>query len=448
MSSTPTNDLTQGSIFRSLWSMAVPLISASFIQMAYSMTDMLWLGHLGSDAVAAAGAAGFFTWMCNALSFMTKIGAEITVSQSIGARDPKRAAAHATHAVQLSCLMGLGYACLIYLLAPSLIGLFHFEPTIADQAVGYMRLVAPGLFFQFNNNTFCGLYNGYGDSRTPFKTTAAGLVVNIALDPLLIYGYGIVPSLGTAGAAIATAVAQCVVYTIFARKIFTHRFPLGRIRLTSPLIGETARRIILLGLPVSMQNALFSMFSLTLATLAARWGSVGVAAQSIGSQIEAISWMTAAGFSTALAAFTGQNYGAGNYTRIRQGYWLTMRIAGSIGLFAGILFFLFNREIFSVFVREAAAIEAGGQYLRILALSQLFMVTESVTAGAFNGTGHTLPPALTGIVLTGARIPLAYFLVTFPALGLTGIWWSITLSSILKGTLLPLWFLHFQRNKL
>lgn len=158
--------------------------------------------------------------------------------------------------------------------------------------------------------------------------------------------------------------------------------------------------------------------------------------------------MTAAGFSTALAAFTGQNYGAGNYQRIRQGYWLTLRIAGGIGLFAGILFFIFNREIFSLFVTETAAIDAGGEYLRILALSQLFMVTESVTAGAFNGTGHTAPPALSGILLTGIRIPMAYFLTTFPTLGLTGIWWSISISSILKGTLLPLWFFYFQRKNL
>ena len=79
--------------------MAVPLISASFIQMAYSMTDMLWLGHLGSDAVAAAGAAGFFTWLCNALSFMTKIGAEITVSQSVGSKDYRRAAHYASQAI-------------------------------------------------------------------------------------------------------------------------------------------------------------------------------------------------------------------------------------------------------------------------------------------------------------------------------------------------------------
>lgn len=441
-------DLTQGSIFRSLWTMAVPLISASFIQMAYSMTDMLWLGHLGSDAVAAAGAAGFFTWLCNALSFMTKIGAEITVSQSVGAKNHRQAADYARQAITLSAYIGLCYSCFIIVAAPFLIGLFHFEASISEQAVNYMRLVAPGLFFQFNNNTYSGLYNGQGDSRTPFRTSAVGLGVNILLDPLLIYGAGPFPAWGTAGAAIATALSQSVVYCIFCRRIFCKQFPLGRMHLFNRLKKDFAKRIILLGLPVSMQNALFSMFSLTLATLAAQWGAVGVAAQSIGAQIEAISWMTAAGFSTALAAFTGQNYGAGNYGRIRKGYRLTLGIAGSIGLGAGVLFFIFNKEIFSLFVEEAEAIEAGGNYLKILALSQLFMVTESVTAGAFNGTGRTTPPALTGIILTGARIPMAYFLTTFPTLGLTGIWWSITITSILKGTVLPLWFIHFQRKRL
>ncbi len=426
--------------------MAVPLISASFIQMAYSMTDMLWLGHLGSDAVAAAGAAGFFTWLCNALSFMTKIGAEITVSQSVGSKDYHRAANYASQAITLSTAIGLIYACIVSLAAPSLMGLFRFETSISTQAINYMRLIAPGLFFQFNNNTFSGLYNGQGDSRTPFRTSAVGLIVNIILDPLLIYGIGPFPAWGTAGAAIATALAQLVVYSIFSRRIFSERFPLGRMHLLNRLKQDYARRIILLGLPVSIQNALFSMFSLTLATLAARWGAVGIAAQSIGAQIEAISWMTAAGFSTALAAFTGQNYGAGNYERIRKGYRLTLGIAGSIGLGAGILFFVLNHEIFGLFVNEPEAIEAGGNYLKILALSQLFMVTESVTAGAFNGTGHTTPPALTGIIFTGARIPMAYLLTSFPQLGLTGIWWSITISSILKGSVLPLWFLHFQRK--
>lgn len=126
--------------------MAVPLISASFIQMAYSMTDMLWLGHLGSDAVAAAGAAGFFTWLCNALSFMTKIGAEITVSQSVGSKDYRRAAHYASQAITLSTTIGFIYACIIILAAPLLMGLFRFETSISTQAIDYSVWSLPGYF--------------------------------------------------------------------------------------------------------------------------------------------------------------------------------------------------------------------------------------------------------------------------------------------------------------
>lgn len=441
-------DLTQGSIMQALWTMAMPLISASFIQMAYSMTDMLWLGHLSSDAVAAVGAAAFFTWLCNALSFLTKTGSEITISQAIGAQDVSRAAKYANQAIALSLLLGIGYAIFIFTSAPILIRFFHFEESIATQSIQYLRIIAPGFIFQLGNNTFCGIYNGQGNSKTPFRTIATGLIANIILDPLLIYGTGEYKGLGTAGAAIATLLSQLIVYLLFIQKIFSSDFPLGKMHFFSALQKKLSLRILLLGLPVSLESGLFSMFSLTLATLAARWGAVGVAAQSIGSQIEAISWMTATGFSTALASFVGQNYGARKYKRIQKGYRLTMYVAGSIGLSAGVLFFIFNREIFSLFVQEPEAIEAGGIYLKILALSQVFMVTELVTAGAFNGCGHTTPPALIGILLTGARIPFAYYLCSFPTLGLTGIWWSITISSILKGTIIPLWYSLFQKKLL
>lgn len=441
-------DLTQGSIMQALWTMAMPLISASFIQMAYSMTDMLWLGHLSSDAVAAVGAAAFFTWLCNALSFLTKTGSEITISQAIGAQDVSRAAKYANQAIALSLLLGIGYAIFVFTSAPTLIRFFHFEESIATQSIQYLRIIAPGFIFQLGNNTFCGIYNGQGNSKTPFRTIATGLIANIILDPLLIYGTGEYKGLGTAGAAIATLLSQLIVYLLFIQKIFSSGFPLGKMHFFSALQKKLSLRILLLGLPVSLESGLFSMFSLTLATLAARWGAVGVAAQSIGSQIEAISWMTATGFSTALASFVGQNYGARKYKRIQKGYRLTMYVAGSIGLSAGVLFFIFNREIFSLFVQEPEAIEAGGIYLKILALSQVFMVTELVTAGAFNGCGHTTPPALIGILLTGARIPFAYYLCSFPTLGLTGIWWSITISSILKGTIIPLWYSLFQKKLL
>lgn len=426
--------------------MAIPLITASFVQMAYNMTDMIWLGRLGSEQVAAVGVAGFFTWLGNALAFIPKIGAEVTIAQSLGARQPRRARLYANQAVLLSVILATLFALFIWLAAGWLVGLFRLESNVGNLAVVYLRIVAPGLFFAFNINTFSGLFNGQGNSKSPFKIISVGLICNMILDPLLIYGAAPIPALGTAGAAIATVLSQGVVFAIFIFRLRTKPGTLGRINPFVRFQGRLFYRVALLGLPASMQNALFSIFSMTLGALAAQWGHIGVAVQSIGAQIEAITWMTAAGFSTALAAYTGQNYGARNFERIRKGYRYTLKLAGGFSGVATILFLLFPESLFSVFVRDPVTIEAGGIYLRILALSQLFSATESVTAGAFNGCGRTTPPAIVGILLTGARIPLAFYLVTIPALGLNGIWWSITLSSVLKGVVLAAWYGRFQRT--
>lgn len=443
---TRTNDLTRGSISKGIWSMAIPLITASFVQMAYSMTDMIWLGQLGSESVAAVGVAGFFTWLCNALSFISKVGAEVTISQSIGARSGIRARVYANQAAMLSSIIALFYACFVFIAAPTLVGLFHLEENISDLSINYMRLVTPGLFFTFNNNTYSGLYNGQGNSKTPLKIVATGLVFNIVLDPLLIYGYGFIPAMGSAGAAIATTFSQLMVFAIFIRNLYFRNSSIGKLFYLTRLRARFVKRIFSLGLPVSMQSALFAIFSLTLATVAAQWGHIGVAVQSVGAQIEAITWMTAAGFSTALAAFTGQNFGARNFIRIRQGYHYTLKLAGGIALIATAAFLWLSEEIFGIFISEPQTLAAGSAYLKILAVSQLFAAIEQVTAGAFNGCGRTTPPAIVGIILTGARIPLAFYLITFPALGLNGIWWSISLSSVLKGIVLTIWYLSFQKK--
>lgn len=439
-------DLTSGSIQQGIWSMAIPLITSSFVQMAYNMTDMIWLGHLGSESVAAVGVAGFFTWLCNSLSFTGKVGAEVTISQSLGAEKRKRAALYANQAALLSSIMAILYALFILIAAPGLVSLFKLESHIADMSVEYLRLVVPGIFFTFNNNTFSGLYNGQGDSKTPLKIVSIGLVANIILDPLLIYGLGPIPAMGTAGAAIATSCAQMLVYAIFTSKLYFKRPTIGQLHFISRPSKKLMGRIAQLGAPVSAQSALFSMFSMTLGGMAASWGHVGVATQSIGAQIEAVTWMTSAGFSTALAAFVGQNYGAGQFERIRKGYAYTLRLAMCISGVAALLFFFLGEELFGIFVEDPATLATGKDYMRILALSQLFMAIESVTAGAFNGSGRTMPPAIVGISMNALRLPMAYLLMAVPALGLNGIWWSISGSSILKGIILYIWYKLFRKQ--
>lgn len=437
-------DLTTGSIRKSIWAMAVPLIAASFVQMAYNLTDMIWLGRLGSESVAAVGVAGFFTWLCNSLSFIGKVGGEVTISQNLGGRKVSAARAFANQAAVLSLMLSLVYAMFVFVAAPGLVSFFHLEEHIADRSVEYLRIVSLGIFFTFNNNTFSGLFNGQGDSRTPLRIVAAGLGMNMVLDPLLIYGLGPVPAMGTAGAGIATTVSQAVVWLIFIWRVYVRRPALGRLRFWTMPRAAFIGRILRLGLPVSLQSALFAVFAMTLGSMAASFGHIGVAVQSIGAQIEAITWMTGAGFSTALASFAGQNYGARDFLRIRQGYRYTMKLAMMISGVATVAFLFFGRELFSVFVREEATLAAGRDYMMILAFSQLFVSLESVTAGAFNGCGRTTPPAVTGILLNALRLPMAWGLMRVPFLGLNGIWCAITVSSVLKGLVLWLWYRSFR----
>jgi Na+-driven multidrug efflux pump len=151
--------------------------------------------------------------------------------------------------------------------------------------------------------------------------------------------------------------------------------------------------------------------------------------------------MTAGGFQTALAAFVGQNFGAKKWDRVYKGYFTAIGIISVIGLITSSLLIFLPGPIFSIFIREKNVVKEGIVYLRILGVSQFFMCIEITTAGAFNGLGKTVPPSLNGIVLNALRIPGALLLSA--GLGLSGVWWSISLSSVMKGIILTSWFIIF-----
>lgn len=180
----------------------------------------------------------------------------------------------------------------------------------------------------------------------------------------------------------------------------------------------------------------------------AGWGDAAVAVQKVGSQIESITWMTADGFSTALNAFVAQNYGAGKYDRIKQGYRRAVGIIGGWGLFTTAVLMAFPAFLFGLFIPDPQLAPMGVSYLRILGVSQMFMCIEGVSAAAFQGIGRPIPSSVCGILGNAARIPMAMAL-SATALALDGIWWSISISSIAKGvvvTALLFWVLHRDRR--
>lgn len=178
----------------------------------------------------------------------------------------------------------------------------------------------------------------------------------------------------------------------------------------------------------------------------AGFGPAAVAAQSIGSNIEGICWLTAEGYSTANATYIGQNYGAKKYDRVNKAFFTSVGLMFMVGLFSNILLFFGRFPIIKIFLHKELAIAIGADYLKILSFSQIFSAIEIANAGAFNGISMTTPPSIIGIVGNLLRIPFAYILIGF--FGINGIWLAISLSSILKGIVSFCYFLVAKEKRL
>ena len=443
-------NLTEGSISQKLIKLSLPIMGTSFIQMAYNMIDMIWVGKDGSNAVAAVGTAGFYPWLAMSLIMISKIGGEIKVAQSIGNKDIKMTKSYIKASIELNIIFAVIYTIFILILNKPLIDIFNLgDKEVILMSRKYLITIGIGMFFYFINPVLTSIFNGLGNSKAPFKINTIGLIVNIALDPILIFGFYKLPALGVIGAALATVIAQVVVTICFVYMIIKNKDDLFNIRLFKNIEVNRYRVLLKLGMPVALQSGLFTLFSMALGIIVASFGPLAVATQKVGSQIESVSWMISDGLAAALSSFIGQNYGAGKYDRVDKGCKIGIFSAIIWGVFTSCTLIFFSRPIYSIFINEPLAIEKGADYLKILGYSQVFMCIEIIISGIFKGVNRTYTPSIIGILFTGLRIPLAMILCSPVILGLNGIWWSVTISSVIKGIILfSIFVILYNRKKL
>lgn len=423
-------DLVNGNIFKALIYLAFPIMGTSFLQMAYNLVDMIWIGRLGSDAVASVGTAGFYMWFSFAFIRLIQVGTEVNVSQSLGAKNQREASNQSSSSIQMAIIIAILYAGFVLIFSKQLIEFFDLDNIIVElDALRYLRVVSLGMIFAFLNPVISCIYNGAGDSKTPFKINSIGLIINLILDPLFIFTF----KLGVVGAAYATVLSQFIVTMLLVYLIKSGSKPFDDFRFKLGLNVKSSLKVLKMGFPVAAQSGLFTIFGILIAKLIASYGPSAIAAQKVGVQIESITYMTAHGFAAALSTYTGQNFGADNMERVKKGIISAFWIMFSFGVITSVLLYVFAEPIFKIFIVDNKALDIGVNYLQIIAVSQLFMCVEITLSGGFNGLGKTLPPALMSIIFTGARVPLAYILGREAVLGLSGIWWTISISSVFKG---------------
>lgn len=419
-----TIDLTTGQVQRVIVALALPLVGSSLLQFTYSLVDMFWVGALGSDAVASIGAASFYIMLGQAIQSLIVVGAGIKVSQAVGRRDQALIQRYVRAGRRMNLGLGLLFVAVLAAFGQALIGFLNMDaPAVEQLAYSYLLVSAPMLIFSFFNLLFARLFSAYGNTTTAMRINATGVTLNMILSPLFIYPLG----LGVVGAGLATLVANVVMFGFFwhrARVLFDWEETVEPNR-------TDYREILRLGFPMATQRVLFTVISIFLARMIGSYGTEAIAAQRIGLQVESIAYMMIGGLNGAIASYTGQNLGARKVDRVHEGYRVTTRLGILYTGLITLVFLFVPNVLIGLFVDDPTTIDIGANYLRIIGISLIFASLEMIGNGYFSGLGLPKIPATISIVFTVARIPLA--LALEPYLGIDAIWWSIALSSIIKG---------------
>lgn len=418
-------DLTKGNVFKVLVTLALPIMGSSLLQFTYNLIDMLWVGALGSDAVASIGSSSFFIGLGYSINAFVVIGTGIKVAHSIGEKDDSAVEEYIFNGIILNAIVGGIYSLILIFFGKSFIQFLNLGNTIVERdAYIYLAISAPMLFFSFFNTLFIRLFNSFGSNKSALNISAVGVIINMILDPVMIY----ILKLGVTGAAIGTLIANGIMFLLFIKKsrnLYNFNFKIG-------LNYNKIKEITILGLPMSFQRVLFTLVNILLARIIGSFGSEAIAAQKIGLQIESVVYMVVGGLNGAIAGFVGQNFGAKKYERINKGYNTAISIGVIYALGISILFIFTPEVLVRLFIREENTVYIASDYLRIIGYSQIFATIEMISNGVFTGFGVPKIPALISIGFTILRIPLAMILTRF--FDVNGIWIGISISSILKGT--------------
>jgi putative MATE family efflux protein len=435
-------------------------MATSFMQMAYNLTDMFWMGRLSSASVAAVGTAAMYLWLSMAFVAIGRMGAEIGVSQFMGKGDEEGAKRFANNALWVALCLGTVYTVVMVTFQRPLIAFFAIEDLqVVREAERYLAVSAFALPMIFLHNIFTGVFNGFGNTKLPFYINSIGLALNIIISPLLIFSIDtiILPfgaftlpftlgaGLGITGAALGTVIASAanVALKLWAIKRYRGR-PFTAFNYIARPCRGTIRQILKWGIPVAVESMLFTFLFMVMARLITTFGTGAIAAHRVGYQVEALAYMVGGGFASAMTAYMGQNYGAAAWGRIRIGYRLGVLSMGIYGASIAALLFVFAEPLVGVFLSNPEEIRMGGDYLRVISLTQILGCMEGVTAGAFRGQGQTVKPSVVSITSNVLRVIFCYALVH--VWGLNGIWYGIAIAVTIRGIWLMGWYGLFTRK--
>src|SRR5699024_9735581 len=381
---------TEGSIFYSLVSLAIPIILANIFQTAYQLIDTFWLGRLGANAVAAVSISFPVLFLVLSVGGGLTLAGTVIVSHYKGAEDQRGVNFSSAQTVFIIFIVSILLSVVGYITAEPLMKLVGAGPEIFVDSVTYLQISSIGFIFLFMFYVFQSLMRGIGNVLLPMYIIIGTVFLNLVLDPLFIFGFGPVPGYGVAGAAVASVFTQGL--SALAGLLILLRGNKGiKIHWSDMTIDISwIKRMFDLGIPAGLDQSTRAAGMTMMVIIVASFGSEVVAAYGIGARILSLVIVPALGLSIATTTLVGQNIGANKIKRAEKVGSLSSKIAFG-GLTAiGLILFAFAEELTAFFVpNDPQVIKEGALFIKIMAPSFGLLGVQQVMNGVFNGAGFT-----------------------------------------------------------
>lgn len=438
-----SKSMTEGPLAKQILLVSLPLVLSNLLQILFNMSDVAVVGRFaGSTALGAVGSTSTFVTLFTGFLIGLSNGVNVLAARYYGARHPKDVSKTVHSALVVSLLAGILLLAVGLFGSPALLRLLNTKEDLLPGAILYLRVYFLGMpalaLYNYGNAVFSAI----GETKKPLAYLSVAGVVNILLNLFFV----IICKLDVAGVALASTIAQCLsaglilhaltkVEDCYALDLHSIRLDLG-----------TTKRILMLGIPAGLQNAIFAIANLFIQAGVNSFDSLMVKGNSAAANSDAMIYDAMAAFYMACASFMSQNYGAGKLDRMRKSYFISLAYSFGVGLLLGGGLLLFGRQFLALFTTESAVIDAGMKRIMVMGLAYCISAFMDCTIAASRGLGKTIGPTV--IVILGSCVFRVIWVYTiFASVGtiaslylLYPVSWTLTASAEM------VYFFHLYRK--
>jgi putative MATE family efflux protein len=436
----PKKDLTKGDIPKSIVALSLPILGANLIQNLFIIVDTFFVAKLGPNAIAAVSASSPIFFVIIALVTGLNVGVSALIAKAVGSKNYENVNKIAENSIILSVVISFALTVFGLLSISSIIGFLGVEGSVASQMEGFLRILYIGNIAFFLGQVANGLMYGEGDTATPMKGFALALIINILLDPLLIFGYSFIPAMGVNGAALATIIGRSIGTAFVLWHLFKGN-ALVKIAFKKLVYApQIMKEIMGIGMPTAAAQLGVSGGIFFLNKLVVAFGTNALAGFGVAYRIESLVVLPGIAIGTVALAMVGQNYGAKNLSRAHISSHVASIFAFIVTELIGIGLFFWSHYIIGLFTTDAGVMAEAITYFKIVGFSYGFLGLRFVSVNCFQALGKAVNSLITVIVHFMLLLGVAYLLAFDTSTGISGIWIGIAAANVVMGILSSAWF--------